>query len=463
MLLAANELLAARYQMALSLGFHIVLSCFGVAFPAMIYVVHRRGIRNDDHEALLLAKRWGKAAAVLFAVGAVSGTILSFEMGLLWPGMMSTYGDVIGLPFALEGIAFFLEAIFIGIYLYGWGRLKPEVHLRTLIPIMASGLFGTFCILAVNAWMNAPAGFTQLPDGTVTDVDPLAAIFNDALWGQFAHMYVATFIVTGFLTAGVYAVGMLRGRRDRLHRIGFTVPFVFAAAFAVVQPFVGHLTGERLIDDQPSKLAAMELATETESRADLIIGGFLVDDEVVGGISIPDIGSLIAGGSFDAVITGFDEIPEDERPPANIVHWSFQIMIGAGFAMIGVVAWYVWRRRRHRDDPERVFDDPWFLRATVASGALAVVAMEAGWITTEVGRQPWIVYGVMRTEDAVTSNSGVWISLAVMVVVYVSMAVVAARVLLGMASRWRDDPESDLPTPYGPSGVLRADDDTVSA
>ncbi len=464
MLLAANELLAARYQMALSLGFHIVLSCFGVAFPAMIYVVHRRGIRNDDHDALLLAKRWGKAAAVLFAVGAVSGTILSFEMGLLWPGMMSTYGDVIGLPFALEGIAFFLEAIFIGIYLYGWGRLKPEVHLRTLIPIMASGLFGTFCILAVNAWMNAPAGFTQLPDGTVTDVDPVAAIFNDALWGQFAHMYVATFIVTGFLTAGVYAVGMLRGRRDRLHRIGFTVPFVFAAAFAVVQPFVGHLTGDRLIDDQPSKLAAMELATETESRADLIIGGFLVDGEVVGGISIPDIGSLIAGGSFDAVITGFDQIPEDERPPANIVHWSFQIMIGAGFAMIGVAAWYVWRRRRHRDDPDRVFDDPWFLRATVVAGGLAVIAMEAGWITTEVGRQPWIVYGYMRTEDAVTSNSGVWISLVVMVVVYASMAFAATKVLLGMARRWRDDPESDLPTPYGPSGVLQADDDdTVPA
>ncbi|MAT04244.1 MAG: cytochrome ubiquinol oxidase subunit I [Acidimicrobiaceae bacterium] len=462
MLLAADELLAARYQMALSLGFHIVLSCFGVAFPAMIYVVHRRGIRNDDHDALLLAKRWGKAAAVLFAVGAVSGTILSFEMGLLWPGMMSAYGDVIGLPFALEGIAFFLEAIFIGIYLYGWGRLRPEVHLRTLIPIMASGLFGTFCILAVNAWMNAPAGFTQLPDGTVTDVDPVAAMFNDALWGQFTHMYVATFIVTGFLTASVYAVGMLRGRRDRLHRIGFTVPFVFAAAFAVVQPFVGHVMGGRLIDEQPSKLAAMELATETESRADLIIGGFLRDGEVVGAISIPDIGSLIAGGSFDAVITGFDRIPEDERPPANIVHWSFQIMLAAGFTMIGIAAWYVWRRRRHRDDPDRVFDDPWLLRATVIAGILSVVAMEAGWITTEVGRQPWIVYGYMRTEDAVTSNSGVWISLAVMVVVYTSMAFAASKVLLGMARRWRDDPESDLPTPYGPSGVLR-DRDEVEA
>jgi cytochrome d ubiquinol oxidase subunit I len=455
MLLAANELMAARYQMALSLGFHIILSCFGVAFPAMIYVVHRRGIRNDDHDALVLAKRWGKAAAVLFAVGAVSGTILSFEMGLLWPGLMSTYGDVIGLPFAMEGIAFFLEAIFIGIYLYGWGRLRPEVHLRTLIPIMASGLFGTFCILAVNAWMNAPAGFTQLPDGTITDVDPIAAMFNDALWGQFVHMYVATFMVSGFLVAGVYAVGMLRGRRDRLHRIGFTVPFVFAALFAVVQPFVGHVTGSRLIDDQPSKLAAMELATTTEDRADLIVGGVLVDGEVVAGVAIPDIGSLIAGGSFDAVITGLDDIPADERPPVNIVHLSFQIMIGAGLTMVAIAGWYAWRRRRHRDDPDRIFDSVWFLRAAVAAGGLAVIALEAGWVTTEVGRQPWIVYGVMRTEDAVTSNSGIWISLAVMVAVYASMGVIASRVLLGMARRWRADPESDLPTPYGPSGVLQ--------
>ena len=226
---AASELLAARWQMAVSLGFHIVLSCFGVAFPAMIYVVHRRGIRNGDPDALALAKKWGKVAAVLFAVGAVSGTILSFEMGLLWPRFMAAYGDVIGLPFALEGIAFFLEAVFIGIYLYGWGRLRPEVHLRTLIPIMASGLFGTFCILAVNAWMNSPAGFEVDASGNVTDVDPLAAMFNSALWPQFLHMFVAAYAVAGFLTAAVYAVGMLRGRTDRRHRIGFTVPFAFAA------------------------------------------------------------------------------------------------------------------------------------------------------------------------------------------------------------------------------------------
>jgi cytochrome d ubiquinol oxidase subunit I len=456
-LLAADELLAARYQMALSLGFHIILSCFGVAFPAMIFVLHRRGLRGDA-EALTLAKRWGKAAAVLFAVGAVSGTILSFEMGLLWPGMMSTFGDVIGLPFAMEGIAFFLEAIFLGIYLYGWGRLSPKVHLYTLLPIMASGLFGTFCILAVNAWMNAPSGFTMLADGTVGDVDPVAAIFNDALWGQFVHMYIATFVVTGFLVAAVYAVGMLRGRRDRLHSLGFTVPFAFAAVAALFQPFVGHLIGDRLQEAQPSKLAAMELAIETGDRAPLVLGGVLIDDDVRYGIEIPDIGSLIATGSFDGVITGFDEIPDEDRPPANIVHLSFQTMIGAGFAMLGIAGWWLWRRRRHRDDPDGVFDSTWFLRASVAAAALGVIALEAGWITTEVGRQPWIVYGVMRTEDAVTSNPGVWISLAVMIVVYASMGIIASRVLLAMARRWRDDPDSDLPTPYGPEGVLQSDE-----
>lgn len=457
-LLATDELIAARYQMAISLGFHIVLSCFGVAFPAMIYVVHRRGLRHGDRDALALAKKWGKASAVLFAVGAVSGTILSFEMGLLWPGLMSHFGDVIGLPFALEGIAFFLEAVFLGIYLYGWGRLRPEVHLRTLIPIMAAGVFGTFCILAVNAWMNAPAGFTLQPDGTVTDVDPIAAVFNDALWPQFAHMWVAAFAVTGFLTAAVYAVGMLRGRRDRAHRLGFTVPFAFAAVAALLQPAIGHVAGMRLDTQQPSKLAAMELATKTEDRAPVVIGGVLIDGEVRGGIEIPAIASLLAGNSFDTVITGFDRIPADERPPANVVHWSFQTMLAAGTAMLGISAWWVWRRRRHgRGDGrggDSVFDSRWFLRAAVAAGALAVLALEAGWTTTEVGRQPWIVYGVMRTEDAVTPNSGVWISLAVMVAVYASMGVIAAKVLLAMARRWRADPDSDLPTPYGPGGEL---------
>ena len=449
MLIALDNLMAARYQMALSLGFHIVLACFGVALPALIYVLHRRGLKHDDADALVLAKKWAKVSAVLFAVGAVSGTILSFEMGLLWPGMMSTYGDVIGLPFALEGIAFFTEAVFIAIYLYGWGRLSPRVHLNTLIPIMISGAFGTFCIISVNAWMNAPAGFDLDAAGEVVDVRPLEAMFNSAVLGQSVHMFVAAYMVTGFLVAAVYAIGLLKGRDDHRHRLGFAVAMAFAGIAAVVQPFVGHLTGARLAEEQPSKLAAMELATETETRAPLVIGGILVDDEVRFAIEIPVLGSLVATNSLDGEVPGLDEFPPDEQPPANVVHLAFQTMVGAGTLMAAVSVWYWWRKRRH-DDPLSA----WLLRAVVACGGLAVIALQAGWVTTEVGRQPWIVYRVMRVDEAVTTNDGIWISLAVIVVVYASMAYLATRVIRGMTRRWRESDDIDIPTPYGPSEAL---------
>ena len=445
-ILGTEQLLAARYQMALSLGFHIVLASIGVALPAIIFLLHRRGLRHNDNDALLLARRWSKVSAVLFAVGAVSGTVLSLEMGLLWPGLMSTFGDVIGLPFAMEGIAFFTEAVFLGIYLYGWDRLPPKVHLYTLIPIMVSGLFGTFCIIAVNAWMNAPSGFTMLPDGTVTDIDPIAAIFNDALWGQFLHMWVAAYMVAGFLVASVYAVGMLRGRDDRLHRLGFIVPFTVASLFALVQPVVGHVTGSRLADQQPAKLAAMELNLETQSEAPLTIGGVLIDDEVRFALEIPKLGSLLSTNSFDGVVPGLEDIPVDQRPPANIVHWSFHLMIGLGTLLLLPGVTYVIMRRRGRDP----LTNRAFLTAASATGIMAVIALQAGWVTTEVGRQPWIVHGVMTVEEAVTTNSGVWISLLGVVLLYTSMGLIAARVLRRMAARWRQDPHSDLPTPYGP-------------
>jgi cytochrome d ubiquinol oxidase subunit I len=454
--LAVEELLAARWQMAVSLGFHIVLSCIGVAFPAMIYVVHRRGLVHDDHDALALAKKWSKCAAVLFAVGAVSGTILSFEMGLLWPNLMSRFGDVIGLPFALEGIAFFLEAVFLGIYLYGWDRLPPRVHLATLIPMVASGLFGTFCILAVNAWMNAPTGFEIDAAGEVTDVEPLAAMFNSAVWPMFLHMFVATYVVTGFLVAAVYATGMLRGRRDRAHRIGFTVPFAFASIAALLQPAIGHVAGMRLATEQPSKLAAMEMALETRTEAPLLIGGVLVGDEVRGGIEIPRLGSLIARNGFDREVPGLDQVPREDWPPVNVVHWSFQIMVASGFAMIAIAGWVAWRRRRHRHGGPDPFDSVWLLRAAVVAAVLSLVALQAGWITTEVGRQPWIAYRVMRVEEAVTTNSGIWISFAAIVVVYASMAVIAVQVLRSMARRWRESGDVELPTPYGPGSELVA-------
>lgn len=449
-MLALDTLMAARYQMALSLGFHIVLSCFGVAFPLLIYLLHRRGLKQNDKDALTLARRWSKVAAVLFAVGAVSGTILSFEMGLLWPGLMSTYGDVIGLPFALEGIAFFLEAVFLGIYLYGWDRLPPSVHLKTLIPIMASGAFGTFCIMAVNAWMNAPTGFT-LENGEVTDVDPLAAMFNDAVWGMALHMFVAAYMVVGFVVAGVYARAIRKGRDDRHHRMGLRYALAIAAVAAVVQPVIGHVSGLRLADDQPSKLAAMELATETETRAPLRIGGVLLDGEVVGAIEIPVLGSILAGNSPDAEIPGLDRLAPDVTPPVNIVHLSFQTMIGVGTLLAAFSVWFWWRERRRRS----LLDSPRALGFISISGVLAVIALQTGWITTEVGRQPWIAYDVMTVDEAVTTNSNVWISLVAVIVVYTVMGTAAFAVIRSMSARWRRGEADALPSPYSPEMVVR--------
>jgi cytochrome d ubiquinol oxidase subunit I len=368
-------------------------------------------------------------------------------MGLLWPGLMRDYGDVIGLPFAFEGLAFFTEAIFLGIYLYGWNRLPPRVHLATLIPVAVSGVVGTFCILSVNAWMNAPTGF-RIVDGEVTDVDPWAAMFNDAVWLMSVHMLLAAYILVGFTVAGVYALGMLRGRRDAHHRLGFTVAFAFASVAALLQPLTGHFAGQALADRQPEKLAAITLSAEAESDAPLVIGGFLIDGEVVGGLRIPRLESFLAGNSFDTVVPGIEDVPADERPPTNAVHWSFQVMVGIGSALVLLVLWYWWRRRRGRDP----LDSRLFLRAVVAAGAGSIVALEAGWITTELGRQPWIVYRTMRVADAASDVGGaLWVTLGLMIVVYTGMGVAAALVLRSMAQRWRDGDALDLPTPYGPS------------
>ena len=444
-----DGLLPARNQMALSLGWHIILACFGVAFPAMIFVVHRRGLRKGDDVALELAKRWSKVSAVLFAIGAVSGTVLSFEMGLLWPGLMGPFGDVLGLPFAFEGLSFFVEAIFLGIYLYGWGRMPERLHLLMLAPMMAAGVVGSFCVLSVNAWMQNPTGFrlVDTADGSieVTDVDPWAAMFNDSVWLMFAHMWVGAFMVVGFVVAGVYAAGMLHGRQDRHHRLGFLVPFAFASVAALAQPLVGHVLGLVEGDRQPSKLAAFELAETTEQPAPLRLGGIMVDGHARYYVEIPKIGSLIARNSFDKPVPGLDTVPPDERPPVTLTHLAFQTMVGIGtlLALSVLVFWYL--RRRGRD----LLAGTWFLRFAVVAGPLAVVALEAGWIATEVGRQPWVVFGVLRTSDAAGDSPWIWWSLTGTVVVYTGLTVGAAVVLRSMAGRWRRG-EHDLPSPYGP-------------
>jgi cytochrome d ubiquinol oxidase subunit I len=437
-------LLPARQQMALSLGWHIVLACFGVAFPTMIFVVHRRAIVHDDPVALGLAKRWAKVSAVLFAIGAVSGTVLSFEMGLLWPGLMGPYGDVLGLPFAFEGLSFFIEAIFLGIYLYGWGRMPPRRHLLMLVPMALAGVVGTYCVISVNAWMNMPTGF-RLVDGQVTDVRPWAVLFNSGAFLQFAHMWVAAFMVVGFVVAAVYAAGMLRGRRDAHHRLGFRVPFAFASVAALLQPVIGHVLGIRLGETQPAKLAAFELATTTEQPAPLRVGGLLVDGEPRWYLEIPAWGSFIARGSFDKPVRGLDTFPSADRPPVNITHVAFQTMVGIG-SLLAVAVLVYWIARWRGRDP---LGNRWVLRSAVVAGPLAVVALEAGWVATEVGRQPWVVFGYLRTTEAAGENSGLWILLAATAVVYAAMTAGAVVVLRSMARRWRAG-EEDLPSPYGP-------------
>jgi cytochrome bd ubiquinol oxidase subunit I len=437
-------LLPARQQMAFSLGWHIVLACFGVAFPTMIYVVHRRGLKHDDPVALGLAKRWAKVSAVLFAIGAVSGTVLSFEMGLLWPGLMGRFGDVLGLPFALEGLSFFVEAIFLGLYLYGWNRMPPRRHLAMLLPMAGAGVFGTFCVISVNAWMNNPTGF-RLVNGEVTDVQPWRAMFNRGVWLQFAHMWVAAFMVVGLLVAGAYAMGMLRGRRDAHHRLGFTVPFAFASVATLAQPVIGHVLGLQVGSHQPAKLAAFELATTTEERAPFHLGGLLVDGEVRWALTIPRLGSLIARNSFTEAVPGLDSVPPQDRPPVNITHLSFQTMVGIGLLLALGVALF-WLARWRGLDPLR---HRLVLLAVVASGPLAVVALETGWVATEVGRQPWTVWQVLRTRDAASPNSWLWLSYAIVLLVYLGMTVGAYVVLRSMARRWRAG-EEDLPSPYGP-------------
>lgn len=422
------DLLFARQQMALSLGVHIVVACLGMAFPFFVVTAQWRAQRTGDPCWEVLARRWAKAMGVLFAVGAVTGTILSFEFGILWPRWMGRFGDVMGLPFAIEGFAFFLEAIFIGIYLYGWDRLPPRVHLLTGIPIGIAGVASAFFVVAANGWMNTPEGF-DVVGGEVTNVDPWDAFFNRALWPEATHMILAAFIVAGCLAAMPYAWALLHGRDDRYHRLGLTLPLTFALVATPLQIVAGDWAARTVAHTQPPKLAAIEGLHETRSGAPLTLGGWYADGEIRGGVEIPRLLSILAFHDPDATVTGLEEVPPADRPPVNVVRIAFQVMVAIGFALAGLGLWVLvaWRRRRALPRSR------WFLRAALAAGPASVVALEAGWVVTEVGRQPWIVWEVMRTSEAVTDAPGIrWLFLLV-VVVYAALAVATFYALRRLA------------------------------
>lgn len=451
--LAASEsnLLAARNLMAFTLGFHIVLACIGVAFPAIVLTANYIGLRRQDPDAMRLARRWSKVAAVTFATGAVTGTVLSFEFGLLWPEFMARFGDAFGIAFAIEGLFFFTEAIFLAIYIYGWKRLGGWPHFWSGVPMLVAGIGGAFSVVAANAWMNQPQGFTLDAAGRVIDTEPLQVLFNPAWHYEVPHMILAAYMVAGFLFASVYAVGMLKGRRDRHHRLGLLIPLTIACIATPVQIFWGDVAAREVADHQPAKFAAFECIQETGPNQTEYIGGICTDEGVKGAIGIPGLDSLLVGFSTDTVVTGLEDIPPDERPPANtLLHLSFDAMVGIGFGLLALAAWLLWAWWRRRDIPRT----PWFLRAVAVSGVAAIVAVWCGWIVTEVGRQPWIVQGYMRTSEAVTEADGIWFAFAGVMALYIALGTTAILVLRGMARRWREQGEGgEAESPYGPSAT----------
>lgn len=422
-----SDLIFARSQMAVSLGFHIVFAVVGMGLPVLMAVAEWRWIRTGNPVDLDLAKRWAKGTAILFAVGAASGTVLSFELGLLWPQFMAWAGGIIGMPFSLEGFAFFTEAIFLGIYLYGWDRVSPRVHWVAGVIVALSGLFSGIFVVTANAWMNTPAGF-ELVDGRPVNIDPLAAMLNPAAGRQVLHMVLAAYVAIGFGVASVHAFFLLRDTTSAFHRRALGIALSVGVIAIPLQVLSGDALAKLTARVQPAKFAAMEAHYHTQTQAPAVIGGIPDDDamETRFGIEIPYLLSFLAAGDINAEVTGLNEVPRDEWPNVRIVHWAFDLMIACGVALLGIAAWSViswWRIGR------RLPDGPNFLRALVIAGPLGFIAIEAGWVVTEVGRQPWVIYGILRTEDAVTPMPGLVVPFTTFTILYIVLAVIVVALM----------------------------------
>ena len=444
-------LFLARQLQAVSFAVHIPLVCFGISFPAMVLFAEWRYLRTGDRLFRTIAKRWSKVMLALFAVGVVTGTILSFELGMLWPGFMAAFGDVFGLGFALEGFSFFVEAIFIAIYVYGWDRLSPRPHFLSGIPVGIAGVAGSLFVVSVNGWMNHPGGF-MLRDGQAVDVNPWVALFgNRYFWHEYVHMYFAGYVVAGFLVAGVYARGYLRGQWGRYQRTALTIALSAAAVAAPLQIVIGDWAARTVARLQPVKLATMEGLGQTTSGAPLHLLGWYDGDKVVHGIVIPRLLSLLAFHDPNATVQGLEAVPPENRPPVNVVRLAFQTMVGIGtlLALLGCVFLYIRLRSR------RLPTAHWFYRAVVLAGPLSVVALIAGWVTTEVGRQPWIVYSFMRTSEAVTGAGGIPIGAGTLAAVYIGLAAAVGWMLRRFSRLPLESDDEEVPASI-PAGAASA-------
>lgn len=414
--MSMDTLEAARLQMASSMIFHIVFAAIGMVMPFFMMVSHYKWIKTKDEVYLHLTKTWQKGVAIFFVIGAVSGTMLSFELGLLWPEFMLHAGPIIGMPFSLEGTAFFVEAIALGFYLYGWKKIKNQwFHWFTGVIIGVSGVLSGILVVAANGWMNAPSGFEMI-EGVYSNIDPIEALFNKAWFSQALHMVLAAFTSVGFAVAGLHAYQYIKKGKLDLHKKAFRIAIVFGAIAAILQPVSGDISAKDVAARQPEKLAAMEALYETEKGAPLLIGG-IVDEEsgqVSFALEIPKALSFLAFGDFDAEVKGLNEFPEENHPPVALTHYSFQMMVGLGTMLMMLGVLYLISLKVKSLQEKKLF---WWL--FVLSTPLGFLALEAGWMVTELGRQPWIIYKVMRTADAVTPVEGIQYSLVMFISIYV--------------------------------------------
>ena len=425
-----TDLLAARTQMAISLGFHIVFAEIGIAMPLMMVLAEWRWRRTGERAYLDLARRWSKGTAVLFAVGAVSGTVLSFELGLLWPGFMRYAGPLIGMPFSLEGFAFFLEAIFLGIYLYGWERVGARAHLAAGVVVAVSGAASAVFVVMVNAWMNTPTGFTLDPSGGFATIDPVTAMRSPAAFQQALHMLLAAYAATGMAVAGVHALMLLRGAARDFHRRALTIALLVGAPAAVLQPLSGDVSARVVATTQPVKLAALEGQWATERGAPLRIGGLpdAAREETRWALEIPYGLSLLAFHDPSAEVKGLRSVAPADRPPVAVVHLAFQAMVALGSALALVALWTAWSAWRRRDMHEHRM----LLRALVLVAPFGFLATEAGWIVTEVGRQPWVVQGLMRTSAAVTPMPGLVVPMLLFILLYLGLGAIVVMLIASL-------------------------------
>jgi cytochrome d ubiquinol oxidase subunit I len=435
-----TDLFAARSQMAMSLAFHILFAVAGMAMPLFMVIAEWRHQKTGDSAWLELAKRWARGTAILFAVGAVSGTVLSFELGLLWPHFMEKAGPLIGMPFSLEGFAFFLEAIFLGIYLYGWDRVSPPMHLFSGVVVALSGLASGTFVVAVNGFMNTPAGFSVV-DGEIVDIDLWQAFFNPAFFTQALHMALAAYVSVAFAALGIHAFALLRAPEHAMHKKALKLAFAVAAVAMPLQLLSGDLSAKHLAEHQPIKLAAAEAHFETERAAPLAIGGWPDEERATRSfaIEIPFMLSVLAKGDPNASVQGLLDFPREEWPPVAPVHIAFQLMVACGMGMLGLIALGLFLMARRR----AITEHPLFLKLLIAGSPLGLIALEAGWVVTEVGRQPWVVRGLLKTADAVTPMPGLWVPFLTFSLLYLFLGVVVVMLLRAHVFASVSDPQGE--------------------